>query len=278
MVVDLTVVLLTWNRRYLVNHALYNLLKNKFPFKLVVIDNASTDGTREYLLEHKDEIDELILNKRNIGCVAFNDGIRKAEGNYVTLQADDNILQPNYLRKMYSVVKTVEKRMKIGWICSANMVAYPKKWYTKPMSFEEWSYHPEIRILRWNKRWLATTVTKTFRWGTIIYKEAKAVGSGGTIIPIKTLKKIGLFRTYGLRGLYDGEWNSRLRMYGYSAGYTLNASLIHVKEVYLRPKRHKEGKASLKPSAKQKAEMKRHFRENALYAKKGLPPPSVPKL
>ena len=270
--------MVTWNRRFLINHVLYNIWRNDFPFKLVVIDNASTDSTRKYLLKHQDKIDKLILNKKNIGCNAFNQGIHYVEGNYVCLQADDHILPSNWVENMYQTVKTVEKKMKVGWICSTNTVAYPKKWYKKPMTFEQWRSLPKLKMIPWHKRWLSRTVTKTFKFGKTVYKEAKAVGSGSTIIPIKTFRKVGLFRSYGLRGLYDGEWNSRIRVYGFSGGYTLNASILHVKETYLRPEKYRHGKASLIPTRKQKAQMNKDFRENAVSARKGIPPPSVPKL
>ena len=59
--------------------------KNETPFIVVVVDNLSTDGTREYLIEEEKKHDNLrvILNDRNTGYAAGNNiGIGAAEAEY----------------------------------------------------------------------------------------------------------------------------------------------------------------------------------------------------
>lgn len=276
--------MLTWNRRYLIHSVLHNIWRNNFPFKLVVIDNNSTDGTREFLLEHKDEIDTLILKRKNIGCAAFNEGIKEAEGNYLSIQADDHILPPNWMQKMYNAIRTVKRHIKnIGYISSAIHYAIPKKdtlsyLRNHKLPYEHWFGNAHIRIDPWKGTHERKTHFTIYHFDKVTYMDARAVGNGGTIIPLSTFKKIGLFRTYGLRGLYDGEWRGRCKLYGLRAGYTTNTAFVHVKEFHLRPKRVKEAYASIKPTAKQLKMLGRDQRENKKYAKKGVPPPSVPKL
>ena len=282
--VDLTLILLTWNRRYLIHSVLYNILTNKFPFKLIVVDNNSTDGTREYLLEHKDEIDKLILNEKNIGCVAFNDAIRLAEGNYVSLQADDHILAPNWVATMHKVIRTVSRRIKnIGYVSSILHYAIAKKGSMKYLRnhripYAHWFGNAYITIHGWKGTEEKETCLHTQKFGKVRYMDARAVGNGGAIIPLKTFKRIGLYRTYGLRGLYDGEFRTRCRQYGLRVGYTPDTAFVHVKEMFLNPKRYKAGYKSVKPTLKQKARLRRDWLENRDSAKKSVPPPSVPKL
>lgn len=283
--VDVTFLLLCWNRRHFIHSVLHNILRNKFPFKLIVIDNASTDGTREYLLEHKDEIDELILNKRNIGVVAaINENIGLFEGSYITLNADDHIVPPKWVETMYEASNVIRREISnIGYISSAIHYAIPKKDSLKylldhKLPYEHWFNNPWIRIDHWEGTQERKTCLRIIEFGKIIYTDAHAVGGGGTFMPRSTFKKLGLFRTYGLRGLFDGEFRTRCKQYGLRVGYTPNTAFVHVKETFLDPERYEAGYSSIKPTPSQKVKLKRDWIENKESAKKGVPPPSVPKL
>lgn len=278
--VDLTVVILTWNRRYMINHVLHNLFRNDFPFKTVIIDNASTDGTKEYLVEHKDEIDRLILNERNVGCVAYNDGIRLCDGNYVSLQGDDHVLEPHWIDRMYHAVKTIENNVgNFGYVSSILHYALPRQWYEQPMTYDRWVKHPDIRVDPWEGTVESKSINKTHRYdGNVTYQEALLVGNSGTIFPMRTFKRLGLFRTYGLRGLYDGEFRHRCRIYGLSVGYTPDAAFLHVKENFVNPERVTNAFASVKPTPQQMEKLLKDFEEDKEAAQKRIPPPSAPKL
>ncbi len=288
---DLTLAFLTWNRRYLIQSVLSNIWSNKFPFKLIIIDNNSTDGTREYLLKHKNRIDELILNDKNEGCKALNTAIRHAEGKYITIQADDHILHPKWVKTMYLAIKTIQKKVKnIAYVSSALHYAIPRKGSLKYLKnhkipYKQWFNNSYVRIDPWKKTHERKTHYTIHHFLTgkknpkkITYMDARAVGNGGSIIPISTFKKLGLYRTFGLRGLYDGEFRSRCKQYGLRVGYTTNTAFVHVKENFLFPKRVKQAYASIKPTPKQKIMLQKAVRENRASAKKGIPPPSVPKL
>lgn len=282
---ELTLIFLTWNRRYLIHSVLYNVWRNNFPFKLVIVDNNSTDGTREYLLEHKDEIDTLILKRKNFGCVVLNEAIRHAASSskYVALNADDHILHPKWAETMYQAIKAAEQKIKIGYISSILHYAIPKKGSmeylkTHKIPYEQFFNNPWIRIDPWNGTIERTTCTSSIKFGNMIYTDARAVGGGGTIIPINTFKKLGLFRSYGLRGLYDGEFRSRCAQYGLRVGYLWSTAFVHVKEMFLNPERYADGYRSIRPTAEQQAQLNRDSLENQKSAKKGIPPPSAPQL
>ncbi len=65
--------------------------------EIIIVDNASTDGTRDYLktLEHPYKI---ILNNENKGFSAGNNiGIQAAQGDYIVLLNNDTIVTPGWL-------------------------------------------------------------------------------------------------------------------------------------------------------------------------------------
>ncbi len=75
---------------------------SKYPnCEIVVIDNNSTDGTKDYLLELSKKYPnvKVILNKKNRGFAAgCNQGIKKSSGDYLIFLNNDTIITPNWIR------------------------------------------------------------------------------------------------------------------------------------------------------------------------------------
>lgn len=80
---------------------LESLLRTDYPnWELIVIDNGSTDGSREWLEKFKAETMKhdiefkLICNENNIGCsTSRNQGINVAEGDFITFCDNDVALR-----------------------------------------------------------------------------------------------------------------------------------------------------------------------------------------
>jgi GT2 family glycosyltransferase len=74
------------------------------PERIVITDNASTDGSREWLLENASTC-ELLLNKRNEGYAAgHNRAFRDAATTYVMALNCDVTLDPGYFSAMLEVM------------------------------------------------------------------------------------------------------------------------------------------------------------------------------
>lgn len=82
-------------------------------FEVIFIDNASKDGSAEYVKNHFKEV-KVIANSENIGYVgAANQGIRLSQAKYLMILNPDLILTPDYLKK---ILAKCEKDKKIGAI------------------------------------------------------------------------------------------------------------------------------------------------------------------
>lgn len=86
-------------------------------YELVLVDNASSDGTPEYLtssFKGKDNV-KLILNKENKGYAGGNnDGLRAATGDCIVLLNNDTMVTPGWLE---SLLCPIENDRTIGMIC-----------------------------------------------------------------------------------------------------------------------------------------------------------------
>jgi hypothetical protein len=95
-----------------------SLQKNtKYPFRLFVIDNNSTDRSKEYLKSmlknnfFKKKL-KLVFNRKNLGlATAWNQGIKLGRSKYVVFLNPDIKFTKNWLTKM---VKSADKHRKAG--------------------------------------------------------------------------------------------------------------------------------------------------------------------
>lgn len=89
----LSVVIVTWNSAADIRNCL-NSIACTSDFEIIVVDNASTDSSRELLRDYDGLT--LILNDHNLGYArACNQGIRRSQGEYVLLLNPDTQLEPS---------------------------------------------------------------------------------------------------------------------------------------------------------------------------------------
>ena len=98
-----TVVMLTYNRLEEASRSLTHLAALPERPQIVVVDNASPDGTAELLPQRFPGVSVIGL-ERNIGAAARNVGIGRATTPYVALCDDDTWWRPGSLRRAADVL------------------------------------------------------------------------------------------------------------------------------------------------------------------------------
>jgi N-acetylglucosaminyl-diphospho-decaprenol L-rhamnosyltransferase len=95
-----TVVIPTLNARTLLAEALEHLAAQTVLHDVVVVDNASTDGTSELLAEHFPDVRVIRLDE-NVGFGrAVNRGVEAAETDAVVLINNDVLCEPDFLERL----------------------------------------------------------------------------------------------------------------------------------------------------------------------------------
>lgn len=107
MATDYTAVVVTYNRLELLKECLEQVeMQTIPPVKIIVVNNASADGTEEYLREYKEKNScyRIITCPENVGGAGgFKIGIQesvKEKANCVLLIDDDAVLEKSYMEKI----------------------------------------------------------------------------------------------------------------------------------------------------------------------------------
>ncbi len=100
---DVTVVMVTYNRWDLTSEALRLLAESTGPpYEMVIVDNASTDGTVDHLAHVRGA--RILRNPRNLGFgPASNQGAAMARGRYLLLLNSDAWVRPGWLEPLLAV-------------------------------------------------------------------------------------------------------------------------------------------------------------------------------
>ncbi len=98
----ITIVMPVWNRQALVGAAIESVLNQTFRnWELVVVDDGSTDGSREVILERTHDPRVRLLTQDHVGvCRARNRALREARGEIITYLDSDNEWFPGYLAEV----------------------------------------------------------------------------------------------------------------------------------------------------------------------------------
>lgn len=96
MSVDLSIIIVNWNTRELLADCLASIYANPpgCAFEVMVVDNGSTDGSREMLKERYPQV-RLIESPTNLGFGAANNRAAEvAQGEYLLLLNSDTLVHP----------------------------------------------------------------------------------------------------------------------------------------------------------------------------------------
>lgn len=93
----LTVIIPTWNRARLLERCLTSLARQRVTCPVLVVDNGSTDSTREMLETRFPGVEALALEENQGFARAVNRGIRHCGTDYVALLNNDTEVDPGWV-------------------------------------------------------------------------------------------------------------------------------------------------------------------------------------
>jgi GT2 family glycosyltransferase len=134
--IDVSLCIVNWNTKYLTAQlieSIYKTVKN-LSMEIFVIDNASTDGSKDYISDNYPEV-VIIENSINVGYgAALNQALKISCGRYNMILNSDMVLLNKSLEKMVMFLDTNQDTGAVGPICldKNGDVGYSCGYFPKP--------------------------------------------------------------------------------------------------------------------------------------------------
>ena len=108
----ISVVVLNWNGYQVLDNCLRSLYDQTYrPLEIIVVDNASTDGSVDFVRQKFQDVN-LIVNEKNLGFGGGNNiGIRASRGQYIMILNNDTRLDPKCVEELK---RSIEKDKSYG--------------------------------------------------------------------------------------------------------------------------------------------------------------------
>ena len=209
-----TIIIPNYNGKHFMEPCLASLKEQTFrDFKILVVDNASSDGSVAYMKTEYPDIEVIALDQNYGFSKAVNVGIEHSTTPYVILLNNDTTVDPHYVEEM---VKAIEKSPRIFSV-SSKMIQM---------------YHPELIDS-------AGDLYTLMGWGVCRgtgrpisnYNEADEIFTacaGAAIYRRSAFEKIGYFDENHFAYLEDIDVGYRAKIYGYKNMYCPTALVYHV--------------------------------------------------
>lgn len=192
-----SIMLVTYNRLELTKRTLDNLFANaKYPFRLIIVDNGSTDGSKEWLKELEKNIPQ------ESGCIAYEPHFNEtnlgiARGRNIGLHLADKH-EDRWMATMDNDIEAPE-----GWLAECIDIMKANSNFVIGVNMEQRPYP------------LKTLGANTF--------QVKPMGNLGTacmVFPRTLHDKIGHFNEdYAMYAHEDADFGFRTRMAKFQLGY-----------------------------------------------------------
>ncbi|MBS3140778.1 glycosyltransferase family 2 protein [Candidatus Woesearchaeota archaeon] len=193
---NLSIVIPSFNRKDDLERCINSILSQNYEdYEIIIVDNGSKDGTREFLKNLKQKLNsrlKLILNSSNIGASeARNQALRIITSKYVLfLDSDAELKSENTLQLMLNLMESNERK-KIGQLGGEII-------------------NGKIRLGNSERNG-----DGLFSWfDSLKMKETDYVPTSNCIMPLSLLKELGGFDPYYIYGYEDNDLGWRVRKKG----------------------------------------------------------------
>ena len=186
--------------------------KDDIPFDIIVVDNHSTDGSRE-LVQQKYPEAELISLDENYGfCKAVNVGIKAAKTPYVILLNNDTQVLDGFVKNLYH---SINRNKNIFSVSSMMIQAKKKEWIDDAGDY--------YCALGWAFARGKDKPVEQYEKPC----EVTAACGGASIYRKQVFETIGYFDEIHFAYLEDIDIGYRARLYGYKNIYEPKAKVYH---------------------------------------------------
>ena len=210
---DLTLIIPNYNGQPFLKECLKSLKKQEHPFDVIVVDNASNDGSVAYIRENYPEF-KLIENQENLGfATAVNQGIKASNSEFICLLNNDVQLESGTISSLLKCIKKDENIFAV----SSKMIQYHDQANMDNAG-------DEYTILGWTRRVGYGKSPEKYNTEREIFSACAAA----SIYRRSILNEIGYFDENFFAYMEDVDLSYRARIHGYKCWYCPEAVVYHV--------------------------------------------------
>jgi GT2 family glycosyltransferase len=227
---DLSIIIVSYNTRELLLECLRSIRASAYRSEpeVIVVDNASQDGTAEAVRSHFPER-LLIANSENAGFSRANNlGIEQALGRYLLLLNPDTVLEPDVLEKMTDYMDVHRDAGMVscklvtadGSLDLACRRSFPSLWDGLCRASGLSKLFPKSRLFaRYNLTYLDENQTYT----------VDAINGAFMFVRREAMRQVGPLDEDYYMYIEDLDWCYRFRKAGWKIVYHPEATTLHLK-------------------------------------------------
>lgn len=216
MTIKASVIIPTWNGKDLLKICLPSLKKQTYKdFEVLVLDNGSSDGTREYVRKNFPDFKLISLDK-NIGfAAAVNIGIRDCRGKYVILINNDTEVDKDCIKYLD---QAADEHPEVGFIAAKILNFYKRDIIDNAGDYIDGGGHPNTRGTGEKDGPKFSKPGYTFM-----------VTGGGSLFKKSTIEKVGFFDEEYFVYMEDVDFCLRAQLQGIKGWYQPKALIYHIR-------------------------------------------------
>jgi GT2 family glycosyltransferase len=210
---DLTVIIPNYNGKPFFKKCFESLKNQNHPFHTIVVDNASQDGSADYIRINYSEF-TLMENHENLGfATAVNQGIKASNSEFVLLLNNDVQLEPEAISNLLKCIKKDENIFAV----SSKMIQY-----NDPTKMDDAG--DEYTILGWTRKVGYGKSPDAYTNEREIFSACAAAA----VYRRNIVEELGYFDENFFAYMEDVDISYRARINGYKCFYCPQAVVYHV--------------------------------------------------
>jgi len=227
---DISVIIVNYNTKNLLRnclHSVYEMIRN-ISFEVLVVDNASHDGSLTMLREEFPQV-QIIENPKNRGFAAANNqALRLMKGSYALLLNTDTVLQENAVYELFSFMeKHPEVAMASGQLLNTDG--------SKQNSIAKF---PSILTLLFNVPLLEMIFPQKYPSKRYSHKDPIEIDSGiGACLLVrrKAIEEVGSFDERYFFFFEETDWAMQMKKAGWKIFHVPTAYIYHLQGQSIGP-------------------------------------------
>lgn len=228
---ELSIIIVNYNTKDITKACLQSLAKWREggDWEIIMVDNGSTDGSREMFKEYPDM--KVILNKKNLGFAkANNKGIREAGGKYILLLNSDTEIRQDSIQTMLRFMDghlkagaaTCRLELTDGSLDPACHRGFPTPWTSLTYMIGMEKLFPRSRIFsRYHMLYKNMTIPH----------QVDCISGAFFMIRREAIKDVGLLDEDFFFYAEDEDWAFRLKEKGWEIWFNPEAVVLHKKKM-----------------------------------------------